>query len=84
MLELDSIAITFAEKERFRDIIELSTHIETKTVILNCGQLLRVLLRSDFALDRIASSGEDLPTTIVYVLEKYWMHIDVLEEWLCL
>lgn len=60
----------FAEKERFRDIIEMSQRVETKVVILNCGILLRVLLRSDTALDRVAASGEDLPTTIVYVLEK--------------
>lgn len=65
MLEFDSIATLFAEKERFRDIIEMSQRVETKVVILNCGILLRVLLRSDMALERVARSGEDLPTTIV-------------------
>jgi hypothetical protein len=50
--------------------------------VQKCGKLLRIILRSDAALDRIATSGEDLPTTIVYILEKYWMNIDIIEEWL--
>lgn len=55
---------------------------DNEIIILKAGKLFRILLRSDVALERVATSGEDLPTTIVYILEKYWMNLEIVEEWL--
>jgi len=38
---------------------------DTDVIILKCGKLFRIMLRSDVALERVAKSGEDLPTTVV-------------------
>jgi hypothetical protein len=49
-------------------------------IVQKCGKWLRIIQRSEAALDRIATSDEDLPTTILYILDKYWMNIDIIEE----
>jgi len=63
-------------------VIQTTQLNDNEVIVLKCGKLLRILLRSDQALERVATSGEDLPTTIVFILEKYWMHMDIVEEWL--